>query len=93
MRKGFTRRFVKKVWNPIPFNPSTTIHYEISRPIHLTLKIYDGMGHDVAELVDHQQNAGNYQIFWHGTALLSGVYFGRMTAGDFKSARKLILMK
>jgi hypothetical protein len=78
---------------PNPFNPSTTIHYDIPRPIHVTLKIYDVMGHDVVELVDRKHEAGMYQIEWHATALPSGVYFCRMTAGDFESVRKLILIK
>ncbi|RQW02637.1 T9SS C-terminal target domain-containing protein, partial [candidate division KSB1 bacterium] len=78
---------------PNPFNPSTTIRYDLPRETHVTLKIYDIMGHLVAELVNEKHEAGAYELVWNANGVASGVYFYQITAGDFTSVRKLILMK
>ncbi len=78
---------------PNPFNPSTTIRYHVPRRTHVTLKIHDITGREVAELVNGEQDAGAYDIVWDAQGLTSGVYYYRISAGDFTSVRKLILMK
>jgi hypothetical protein len=78
---------------PNPFNPTTTIHYDVPKPTHVALKIYDVMGQEVAELANGYHEAGAYAIVWDAQALPSGVYYYRITAGDFTSVRKLVLMK
>lgn len=78
---------------PNPFNPSTTIRYELPKGANVTLKIYDLMGHEVAELVNEKHDAGAYEIVWNASGVASGMYFYRVTAGNFTSVRKLILMK
>ena len=78
---------------PNPFNPSTTIRYDLPKATHVTLKIYDIMGQQVAELVSQKHNAGVYEIVWNAKGIASSVYFYHITAGDFTSVRKLILMK
>jgi hypothetical protein len=78
---------------PNPFNPSTTIRYDVPKETNVTLKIYDIMGREVAELVNQRHDAGAYQIAWNANGMTSGVYFYRISAGDFTSVRKLILMK
>jgi hypothetical protein len=93
---------------PNPFNPTTMISYQLPVVSHVTLKVYDILGREVATLVDGQQNAGVYKAGFDGSWLASGVYFYRIVAvgnstkggsasgGDgqkFVSVKKLMLMK
>jgi hypothetical protein len=55
--------------------------------------IYDIMGREVATLADGFKNAGRYSVIWNATRCASGVYFCRITMGDYTSIKKLLLMK
>jgi hypothetical protein len=85
--------FALKQNYPNPFNPSTTIVYEIAWSTHITIKVYDVMGREVAELVNGIQDAGSYSIQWNASSLSSGVYYYRINAGNFTNVKKLLLMK
>ena len=82
---------------PNPFNPTTTIQYALPKAEHVTLKVYDELGQEVSTLVNEQQQAGNYSVqltlrsFSEGGA--SGVYYYRISAGDFTEVKKLMLLK
>ena len=84
---------------PNPFNPSTTIPYEVPKTAHVKIVIYDLLGREVATLVDGVLAANRYSVEWRASALGSGVYFYRMEArsqdgsGDFNSVKKLLFMK
>jgi hypothetical protein len=78
---------------PNPFNPSTVISYQLPVASHVTLKIYDILGKEVATLVDEKKAPGRYNVKFDGSRLASGVYFCRMTAGNYVSTRKLLLLK
>jgi hypothetical protein len=78
---------------PNPFNPTTTISYSIAGDSHVSIKIYDIMGAEVAELVNIQQPAGNYQVSFDASNLSSGIYFYRLNAGDYTSVKKMTLLK
>jgi len=80
---------------PNPFNPSTTIRYQLPVNTHVTLKIFDIIGNEVATLVNEEQQPGFYnsQFTIHNSQLSSGVYLYRLQAGDFVSTKKLLLMK
>ncbi|HKI78370.1 MAG TPA: metallophosphoesterase [Ignavibacteriaceae bacterium] len=78
---------------PNPFNPSTIIQYEISKSDNVTLKIFDVLGKEVKTLVNKYQPAGNYEVQFDASGLKSGVYFYRLTVGEFSKVNKLILMK
>ncbi|MBS1517337.1 MAG: T9SS type A sorting domain-containing protein [Bacteroidetes bacterium] len=79
---------------PNPFNPSTKINYSIPVSSKVTLKIYNTLGNEVSTLVNEFKSAGNYSAeFTAGSLLNSGVYFYTLTAGDFVSAKKFILLK
>ena len=78
---------------PNPFNPSTTIKYDIPEQSYVTIKIYNITGEEVSTLLNEVQNAGRYQIQWNAAELASGVYFYRIQAGQFSDTKKLILMK
>lgn len=78
---------------PNPFNPSTSISYSLASEAPVSLKIYDIMGAEVAELVNRKQSAGNYTINFDASNLSSGVYLYKLSAGDFVSVRKMTLIK
>jgi hypothetical protein len=78
---------------PNPFNPSTTIRYQVPARNRVTLKVYDSRGREVANLVDAGQSAGSYSLTWNASHLSSGVYFARLTAGGYVETRRMLLMK
>ena len=78
---------------PNPFNPSTTIKYALSNPELVTLKIFNVLGKEVATLVSEQKPAGDYEVNFNADQLASGVYYYKLTAGDFISTKKMILLK
>ena len=78
---------------PNPFNPSTTIRYSIPKASLVSLKIYDVLGNEVADLINKEMPAGNYSVNYNAHSLSSGVYFYRIQAGSFVETRKLVFMK
>jgi len=78
---------------PNPFNPATTINYQIQNNCFVTLKVYDMLGRVVEALVNEFKSKGSYMVKFDGSHFSSGVYFYQLHAGDFVSARKMILMK
>ncbi|OGU65023.1 MAG: hypothetical protein A2499_06190 [Stygiobacter sp. RIFOXYC12_FULL_38_8] len=84
---------------PNPFNPETTISYSIAKSEHVTLKVYDLLGREVATLVNEYKQPGNYKATLNighlerSREMASGVYFYRLQAGSYSETKKLILMK
>ncbi|MBK6536453.1 MAG: T9SS type A sorting domain-containing protein [Ignavibacteria bacterium] len=78
---------------PNPFNPSTTINYELPASNFVTLKIYDLVGKEVMTLVNEKLDAGRYSATFNGSNLASGMYFYKITAGEFTFIRKMVLIK
>jgi hypothetical protein len=78
---------------PNPFNPTTTIKFDIPKTSMVTLVIYDVLGREVAQLVNARTNAGSYQITWFAGDVPSGAYFCKITAGDYVDVKKMILVK
>jgi hypothetical protein len=78
---------------PNPFNPVTEIKYDVPKNTHVTLKVYNVLGAEVATLVDGDQKANFYTVSWDAKDLASGVYFCTLTAGDFKAVKKMVLLK
>ena len=83
---------------PNPFNPSTTIVFEIDEPRAVTLAVYSITGRKVATLVDEEVSAGRHEITWdgrdaQGDELGSGAYLTRLIDGDRAITRKLLLLK
>ena len=83
---------------PNPFNPETTIAYQIPTAGRVTLSIYNSIGQEVRMLVDEIQEPGSYSVRWNGRdgfgrEAASGVYFYRMTAEGFRDVRRMMLLK
>ncbi len=78
---------------PNPFNPSTSIQYAISSRQFVSLKVYDVLGNEIATLINEEKPAGSYEAEFDANGLSSGVYFYKLTAGDFIMAKKMILTK
>jgi 5'-nucleotidase/UDP-sugar diphosphatase len=78
---------------PNPFNPSTTITYSLAKNSHVTLKIYNSLGQEIATLVNEEEPAGQHQAIWNAANVASGVYFYRMMAGNFVDTKKLSVVK
>ncbi|MDD8018977.1 MAG: T9SS type A sorting domain-containing protein [Bacteroidota bacterium] len=78
---------------PNPFNPSTTINYQLPVNGFVTLKIYDVLGREIATLVNEQISPGNHSAVWNASSFSSGVYFYRLTAGNYTNIKRMILVK
>jgi 1,4-alpha-glucan branching enzyme len=78
---------------PNPFNPATTISYELPRAVHVELQVYNVLGQRVAILVNEHQQAGTYTVNFDASRLSSGTYFIRMQAGEYILTRKMMLVK
>jgi hypothetical protein len=78
---------------PNPFNPSTSIKYTVPFTQFVTLKIYDVIGNEIATLVNGEKPAGNYEVKFDASHLISGVYFYKLQAGYYLSTKKMILLR
>ncbi len=83
---------------PNPFNPTTEIRFDVSRPGPVRLAVYDLLGREVRTLVDGFRAAGAHTVVWDGRSdagetVASGVYLYRMAAGGFTESRMMVLMK
>lgn len=78
---------------PNPFNPSTTIGFAIPERSKVSLKIYDILGQQVADLMNEECAPGKYSVRWNAQGLATGLYFYRLEAGKFSESRRLLLLK
>lgn len=78
---------------PNPFNSATTIHFSLLSHEHVTLKVFDVFGREVATLVDGEMAAGNHTVPFAPRDLASGIYFYQLTAGKLSQMRKAVLIK
>jgi hypothetical protein len=78
---------------PNPFNPSTVISWQLPVSSRVSLKVYDVLGKEVATLVNENKEAGYYETRFDGSALASGLYIYRLSAGNFVSTKKMLMIK
>ncbi len=88
----FPREFTLSQNFPNPFNPLSTIRFQIPSPSHVVLRVYDILGKEIATLVNEPLPTGSYEKTFDGSGLASGMYFYRMQAGQFEQTRKLVLL-
>lgn len=78
---------------PNPFNPQTTITYQVKEKSQVTITVYDLLGQRVATLVDAEKQAGSYTVTFNAAEMSAGMYFYKMKAGEFEQIRKMTLVK
>ena len=78
---------------PNPFNPATSIKFSIAERGITTLTVYSVTGERVAELVNKELSAGNYEVVFNASKLSSGVYFYQLRSNNFVQTKKLVLLK
>ncbi len=78
---------------PNPFNPSTTIQYQLPVDNVVTIKVFDILGREVATLVNEFQPAGYKSVDFDASSFTSGMYYYRIQAGTFSEIKKMVLMK
>ncbi|MFQ5633213.1 MAG: T9SS type A sorting domain-containing protein, partial [bacterium] len=83
---------------PNPFNPSTNIRYQLPAQAQVKLVVYNILGQEVRRLVDEKKPPGYYTLIWdgrnrHGIPVPSGVYYYKITTGDFSASKKMLLIK
>ena len=78
---------------PNPFNPSTTIRYTLARQAPVRLALFNTLGQQVALLASGIESAGVHEVRLDGSGLASGMYVYRLQAGDYTSARKLLIVR
>ncbi|HWP82727.1 MAG TPA: T9SS type A sorting domain-containing protein [Bacteroidota bacterium] len=78
---------------PNPFNPTTIISYQLPTRVPVRLVVFNIIGQEVAVLVNTEQEAGSYRIVFDSSSLPGGVYLYRLTAGDFRQTKRMILLR
>ena len=96
--KDYTDEFVLYNNYPNPFNPLTTISYEISQQLNVKIQVYDIFGRNIKTLVNKNHQIGNYNTIWDGTdnignSVSSGVYFYKLSGDTKNISKKMILIK
>jgi hypothetical protein len=78
---------------PNPFNPSTIINYFVPEESFVSIKVYDFLGREVSTLVSEIKSTGSYELSFNASSLPSGTYFYVMTADNYSTTKKMVLMK
>jgi hypothetical protein len=83
---------------PNPFNPVTTLRYDLPENGHVNITIYDMLGRQVKTLINQIQDAGYRSVIWdatddYGKPVSAGIYLYQIQAGDFIQTRKMVLLK
>jgi len=83
---------------PNPFNPETNIDFALPKASNVELTVFNVLGQKVITLINQKMDAGTYRETWRGTSesgsqVASGIYFYRLTAGDFVTTRKMMMLK
>ena len=83
---------------PNPFNPMTTINYQLPRKGLVNIRVYDLMGRNIRSLVNTVQDAGYRSVQWNATddlgqPVTAGMYIYTIQTGDFRETKKMLLLK
>ena len=78
---------------PNPFNPTTNIRFDLLKSGIVKLVVFDALGREVATLVNESLSPGTYEVTFDASKLNSGVYFYKITSGDFSDVKKMLLIK
>ncbi len=78
---------------PNPFNPTTTIRYDIPKTSLVKICVYDILGREIKVLMNEEKNPGRYEVIFDARDLASGIYYYTIRTGDFAQSKKMILLK
>ncbi len=78
---------------PNPFNPMTTIRFNIPESNHVTIKLYNMLGQEMSTLLSEYKDAGSFKLTLDASSLPTGTYFYSISAGDFNTVKKMVLIK
>jgi hypothetical protein len=78
---------------PNPFNPTTTIKFDMASPARVELKVFNTLGQEVATLVNERLSVGSYSIPFDASRLPSGIYIYKLSASGFTESRKMVVLK
>lgn len=78
---------------PNPFNPTTKIKFEVPKNTNVKIEVFNNLGQVVKVLHDGFTNAGYYETDFNASSLNSGIYYYRMTAGQYVQTKKMVLVK
>ena len=95
---GFPMKYILKDNYPNPFNPTTTLHYDLPEDALVNITIYDMMGRQVSTLVGSHQSAGYKSVRWNatndnGSPVSAGLYLYTIDAGQFRQTKIMVLLK
>lgn len=78
---------------PNPFNPSTTVKYQIPKLSLVTIVVYDVLGNALATLVNEEKPSGIYEVIWSAEDFPSGIYFCKLKSAEYVETKKMIILK
>ena len=78
---------------PNPFNPATTIKFDLPKSSFVRIKIYNSTGREVETIVNEKLSAGSFEVAWNASNFASGIYFYEINAENFKETKKMVLTK
>ena len=86
---------VYKLYNnyPNPFNPATTIKYDVPENSYVSITVFDILGKEMNKLVNRQMQPGRYEVVWEAGNFASGTYFYKFESGSFTDIKKMVLVK
>ncbi|MCH9028334.1 MAG: T9SS type A sorting domain-containing protein [Bacteroidetes bacterium] len=90
---NFITDYVLEQNYPNPFNPSTTIKFGLPEKSNVVITVYNSLGAEVATLVNEVREAGSYEIKFNANNFSSGIYYYKITSGNFVETKKMILLK
>ncbi|MBS4027892.1 MAG: serine hydrolase [Ignavibacteriales bacterium] len=92
--EAIAKAFLLEQNYPNPFNPSTAIGFSLLAVGNVSLKVYNLLGEEVATLIHNRlMDEGKHEVQFDGSQLQSGIYFYKLTVGNYSATRKLLLMK
>jgi hypothetical protein len=92
-RAGFSRTFLLEQNYPNPLNPLSVIGYTLSASDRVRLSVFDLLGREITTLVNERKAPGRYTVTWDAGDLPSGVYFYKLTSGNFTNVKKMMLTR
>jgi flagellar hook assembly protein FlgD len=91
-------KYILKDNYPNPFNPTTTLHYDLPEDALVNITIYDMQGRHIKTLINQTQDAGYRSVIWdatndHGKPESAGIYLYQIQAGEYMQTKKMVLLK